>query len=158
MNWKYSGQRGRRIITPGMIEGFTDVQTPYPYITNYATNVNYMINSTTFIEGTWGFIRNELTGGNEGGVLVNESSNRLKDLPGFPLLYPNAGQVTNDNYYVLEVMNDVGRALVGLGEPHDQSATDIRVGQPHHGHCGDCAVPGPPSQRYPGVAEHQPDQ
>ena len=91
VTWKYSGQRGRPITTPGLIEGFTDVQTPYPYITNYATNVNYMINSTTFLEGTWGFIRNELTGGNEGGVLVNESTNRLKDLPGFPMLYPNAG-------------------------------------------------------------------
>ena len=51
--------------------------TPFPYITNYAATVNYTINPTTFIEGTYGFIRNELTGGNENGVLVNDSSNRL---------------------------------------------------------------------------------
>src|SRR5687768_14355548 len=52
LNWVYSGQRGRRITTPGQIEGFTDVKTPYPYVTNYAVNVNYMINSSTFVEGT----------------------------------------------------------------------------------------------------------
>src|SRR5204863_445683 len=70
---KYSGQRARPIVTPGLIPGFTDVLTPYPYITNYAVTVNYTMNPTTFIEGTYGFIRNELTGGNEGGVLVNET-------------------------------------------------------------------------------------
>jgi hypothetical protein len=36
VNWKYAGQRGRKIVTPGQIEGFTDVKTPYPYVTNYA--------------------------------------------------------------------------------------------------------------------------
>ncbi len=66
-----------KLITPGNIQGFTDVLTPYPYITNYAATVNYTLNPTTFIEGTYGFIRNELAGGNEGGVLVNESANRL---------------------------------------------------------------------------------
>src|SRR5918999_3885818 len=48
LNWVYSGQRGRPIITPGQIQGFNDVKTPYPYITSYAANVNYMINSSTF--------------------------------------------------------------------------------------------------------------
>ena len=40
--------------------------------------MNYTLNPTTFIEGTYGFIRNELAGGNEGGILVNESANRLE--------------------------------------------------------------------------------
>ena len=57
----------------------------------FATTVNYTMNPTTFLEGTYGFIRNELTGGNEGGVLVNDSANRLNGLAAFPLLYPNAG-------------------------------------------------------------------
>ena len=56
-------------MTPGLIQGFTDVLTPYPFITNYAFTVNYALNPTTFLEGTYGFIRNELTGGNENGVL-----------------------------------------------------------------------------------------
>jgi len=90
---KYSGQRARPLVTPGLIQGFTDVFTPFPYITNYAVTVNYTMNPTTFVEGTYGFIRNELTGGNEGGVLVNETSNRFNGLADFPLLYPNAGIV-----------------------------------------------------------------
>ena len=72
LNGKYSGQRARPITTPGLIPGFTDVNTPYPYITNYAATVNYTMSPTTFLEGTYGFIRNELTGGNENGVLVND--------------------------------------------------------------------------------------
>ena len=27
---KYSGQRARKLITPGTIQGFNDVQNPYP--------------------------------------------------------------------------------------------------------------------------------
>jgi hypothetical protein len=142
LNWVYSGQRGRRIITPGQIEGFTDVQTPYPYITHYATNVNYMINSTTFIEGTWGFTRNELTGGNEGGVLVNESANRLKDLAAFPMLYPNAGKVSNDNYYALEVLNDV--------TPPWWDASNRQINLPPVFAWGNRIGAAPPNQRYPG--------
>ena len=88
---KYSGQRERPLTRPGLIPGFTDVMTPYPYITNYAVTVNYVFNPTTFIEGTYGRIQNELAGGNETGILVNEESNRLKSLKDFPLLYPNAG-------------------------------------------------------------------
>ena len=66
---------------------------PYPFITNYAITANYAMNPTTFIEGTYGFIRNELTGGNENGILMNDSSNRLNGLAGFPLIYPDAGIV-----------------------------------------------------------------
>lgn len=150
VNWKYSGQRARPIITPGLIEGFTDVKTPYPYITNYATNVNYMINSTTFLEGTWGFIRNELTGGNEGGVLVNDSANRLRDLAGFPLLYPTAGQVTNDNYYALEVLNDVMPPWWDASNRMINLPPIFGWGNRIMGNAGTCAVPGPPCQRYPG--------
>ena len=87
-------QRARRLTTPGLIQGFTDVFNPYPFITNYAFTANYMINPTTFIEGTYGFIRNELAGGNEGGILINDAANRLKTSAcDFPLLYPDAGEV-----------------------------------------------------------------
>ena len=72
------------LTTPGLIPGFTDVFNPYPFITNYAFTVNYAISPTTFLEGTYGFIRNELAGGNEGGVLINESANRLTRPAGLP--------------------------------------------------------------------------
>ena len=42
--------------------------------------MNYTLNPTTFIEGTYGFIRNQLAGGNESGILVNDSANRLNGL------------------------------------------------------------------------------
>src|SRR5205814_5232491 len=109
---KYSGQRARRLVTPsgtptgGGIPGFSDVLNPYPYITNYGLTVNYVMNSTTFVEGTYGFIRNQLAGGNEGGILVNDSANRLNGLAGFPLLYPQAGKVDPSDY-AFSVMQDV---------------------------------------------------
>jgi hypothetical protein len=136
---KYSGQRARRLITPGLIQGFTDVLTPYPYITNYAVTVNYTLSPTTFLEGTYGFIRNELTGGNENGVLVNESSNRLNGLAAFPLLYPDAG-VVNKRYYAYEVMQDV--------TPPFWDGTSLNL-PPVFG-WGNRIGSAPPNQRYPG--------
>ena len=56
--------------SPGTMPGFNDVLTPYPYITNYGLTVNYTFNPTTFLEGTYGFIKNELAGGGSGGILV----------------------------------------------------------------------------------------
>jgi Carboxypeptidase regulatory-like domain/TonB-dependent Receptor Plug Domain len=136
---KYSGQRERRLTRPGLIAGFTDVYTPYPYITNYAATVNYTINPTTFLEGTYGFIRNELVGGNENGILVNDSANRLNGLADFPLLYPNAGAVDN-RYYAYEVMKDVNPVFwdgANLNLP-PVFGWGSRIGA------------APPNQRYPG--------
>src|SRR5262249_18767895 len=36
---KYSGQRARKLITPGSLQGFSDVKNPYPFITNYGATV-----------------------------------------------------------------------------------------------------------------------
>jgi len=136
---KYSGQRARRLVTPGLIEGFTDVYTPYPYITNYAVTVNYSMTPTTFLEGTYGFIRNELTGGNEGGVLINESSNRFNGLAAFPLLYPDAG-IVNPRYYTYEVLQQV--------RPPFWDGTSVNL-PPVFG-WGNRIGSAPPNQRYPG--------
>jgi hypothetical protein len=101
---KYSGQRMRPVVRPGLIQGFTDVYTPYPYIHNFGVTANWVINPTTFVEATWGMIQNQLADGNEGGVLVNEESNRLKSLGAFPLLYPQAG-VLDTRYYGSQVLS-----------------------------------------------------
>ena len=139
---KYSGQRARARSTPGLIQGFTDVLNPYPYITNYAATVNYTLNPTTFIEGTYGFIRNELAGGNENGVLVNESANRLSaagGLANFPLLYPDAG-VVDPRYYAYQVMQDL--------KPVFWDGTSINL--PPVFAWGGRIGAAPPNQRYPG--------
>ncbi len=136
---KYSGQREAPFVQPGLIPGFTDVLSPYPFITNYAVTANYTITPTTFLEGTYGFIRNELAGGNEGGVLVNEAANRLTSMPGFPLLYPNAGNVPQDSY-AYEVMQDV--------KPAFWDGTTLNL-PPVFGWGGRIGA-APPNQRYPG--------
>jgi len=139
---KYSGERARKLITPGNIQGYTDVLTPYPYITNYAATVNYTMNPTTFIEGTYGFIRNELAGGNEGGVLVNDTANRLfpgGGLADFPELYPNAG-VVDQRYYAYQVMNDLNPIF------WDGKSINLPPVFAWGGRIGAA----PPNQRYPG--------
>ena len=144
---KYSGQRARRLTQPGTIPGFNDVYTPYPFITNYGATVNYVMNPTTFIEGTYGFIRNQLSGGNEGGILTNDSANRLNGLANFPLLYPDAGKV-NQDYYAYQVLQTVNPAF--------WDGTNINLppvfawGSRVQGTAGTCGQPGPTCQRFPG--------
>jgi len=140
---KYSGQRERVLTRPGNIPGFTDVLFPYPFITNYAVTANYALNPTTFIEGTYGFIRNELTGGNENGILMNDSSNRLNGLAAFPLTYPDAGLVPEGSY-AYEVLQDVKPPFWDADEP----STDLQLGRPHR-----CC---PSEPALPWLAEHQP--
>ena len=104
--------------------------------------MNYTLSPTTFVEATYGFIRNELTGGNEGGVLVNEAANRLNALPGFPLIFPNAGKVNNDGYYANEVLDYVGPPL--------WDAQNRMMNLPPIFGWGNRIGAAPPNQRYPG--------
>ena len=136
---KYSGERSRPLVRPGLIPGFSDALTPYPFITNYAFTANYTLSPTTFIEATYGMIRNELAGGNENGVLVNEEANRLNSLANFPLIYPNAG-VVNPDYYAYEVLNDVSPAFWD----------GAKMNLPPVFNWGNRIGAAPPNQRYPG--------
>ena len=141
---KYSGQRERPDVVPGQLPGFSDAYAPHPYITNYGITVNYVFNPTTFIEGTYGRIQNELAGGNEAGILTNEESNRLKSLKDFPLLYPDAGVMDPNSY---------GFKMMELTKPPfwDGKSLNLppvfnwgsRIGTGTN-------PPVPPQQRYPG--------
>lgn len=136
---KYSGQRQRPVRRPGLIQGFTDVYTPYPYITNYAFTVNYTFGPTTFLEATYGSIKNELADGNEGGILFNEEANRMKSLANFPMLYPNAG-VMDKGYYGYKVMQ--------AEKPPFWDGKSLNL--PPIWGWGSRIGAGPPQQRYPG--------
>ncbi len=57
------------------------------------------------MEVTYGSIKNQLAGGNNGGLDTTAASNRLKSLPGFPELYPQAG-VVSSAYYDYQVLQD----------------------------------------------------
>jgi hypothetical protein len=136
---KYSGQRQRPVVQPGFIAGFSDAYVPYPFITNYGITVNYVLSPTTFIEGTWGMIQNELAGGNENGILVNDESNRLKSLGAFPMLYPNAG-VLDTRYY--------GYQVLSVENPPWFDGTSINL--PPIWAWGSRVANQPVQQRYPG--------
>jgi hypothetical protein len=155
---KYSGQRARRLITPGTIQGFNDVKNPYPFITNYGVTVDYQLNSSTFLEGTYGFIRNQLAGGGSigavgaglpGGILVNDSAN-LSSLPGFPLLYPNAG-VVDPRYYAYTTLNDLGPGWFDGNKVNLPPAFGwgSRIVPTQTGTAGVGDLPGPPNQLFP---------
>jgi hypothetical protein len=149
---KYSGQRARRLITPGTIEGFNDVQNPYPYITNYGVTVNYTWGSSTFLEGTYGFIRNQLAGGASigntltGGILVNPAAN-LSTLPGFPLLYPDAG-IVDPRYYAFETLKDLNPNWFDGNRINLPPAFGWGTRINGAGVVGD--LPAPPNQVFPG--------
>jgi hypothetical protein len=139
LNGAYKGQRERQSTRLGLVPGFTDVRLTYPFITNYSATVNWTINPTTFVEGTYGMIQNELAGGNEGGVLVNEASNRLTSMPGFPMLYPDAGIVPS-GAYAYKVMQDI--------QPPFWDGNRLNL-PPNFGWGGRIGA-APPNQRYPG--------
>ena len=60
--FKYAGELQRKQVFPGSVPGFNDVIVPKPIITTLSGTVNYTVNSTTFIEGSYGFTQNELAG------------------------------------------------------------------------------------------------
>jgi hypothetical protein len=136
---KYSAQRQRAITIPGLLPGFNDAYTPHPYITNPAITVNYTISPTTFIEGTYGRIMNELAGGNENGILTNPESNRLKSLKDFPMLYPDAGVLPEGSY---------GYKMMELTKPPFWDGKSVNL--PPVFSWGGRIGAAPPQQRYPG--------
>jgi hypothetical protein len=150
---KYSGQRARRLVTPGSIPGFGDALNPYPFITNYGTTVNYVISPTTYLEGTYGFIRNQLAGGGAigaittAGIMVNPSANRLESLPNFPLLFPNAG-VVDTRYYAYNVLTDLNPAWFDGTRINMPPA--FNWGSRVQGSAGVGSLPSPPNQLFPG--------
>ena len=155
---KYSGQRARKLVTPGAIQGFNDVQNPYPFITNYGVTVNYQLNNSTFVEGTYGFIRNQLAGGGSiggnsarGGMLVNDVVEPLEQPSGLPAALPERRRGRSA---VLRLRR-LERSEPGLvGRQQDQPAAGVRVGHPHRADAGGTAgigdLPGPPNQLFPG--------
>ena len=144
---KYSAQLQSVVTTPGLIPGFSDSYVPYPNIVNYGATVDYVISPTTFIEGTYGQIENQLAGGNENGILTDPESNRLKSLADFPLLYPDAG-VMNKGYYGTQVLSATKPPFFSNGTLNLPPI--FGWGSLVMGSAGVCAQPSPACQRYPG--------
>ncbi|HEY7498593.1 MAG TPA: carboxypeptidase-like regulatory domain-containing protein, partial [Vicinamibacterales bacterium] len=113
---KYSGWQQRRDVINGALPGFNDTQMQRPVISTIAVSANYNLNSTTFIEGTYGRSRNELAGcalAQTGtgpqfctvAIPMTDNANRFNaGLGGLPLLFPTANQI-NPDYYAAQALN-----------------------------------------------------
>ena len=127
--------------TTARIPGFNDYVEPYPWIGTISVTNNLTLNSTTFLEATYGWVQNQL-----GSMIITPVSNRFNaGLGDLPLLFPDAGR---DRFALLrdQAARSVGDAVLpGRTGP---AAADLCVGQP----CGErAAEPG-----LPRVHEHQP--
>jgi hypothetical protein len=99
----------------GSIPGFNDTRMQNPAVHMVSASLNYNLNSTTFLEGTFGWSGNDQAGCALQGVPnfctaalpMNESSNRFAaGLGNLPLLFPDAN-ILNPSYYAFGVLNDV---------------------------------------------------
>jgi hypothetical protein len=117
-SFKMSGWRQQNPTIIGNVPGFNDSTQYHPFITLLATTVNYSINPTTFVEGTFGRSQNELAGcvlaqGGTGptfceaGLPTSEKANLDKaGLGALPSLFPDAG-VINPEYYAFQALESL---------------------------------------------------
>lgn len=102
----------------GTVPGFNDSKQYKQWFKLFSATVNYSINATTFVEGTFGYSRNDLAGcvqaqGGTGptfceaGLPVNDKANPNKSgLGGLPYLFPDAGQV-DPKYYAYQALTTI---------------------------------------------------
>jgi hypothetical protein len=104
------------------IPGWSDTRQYNPFVRTIAVNTTYSLNSSTFLEATWGRGQNSLTGcalaqGSTGpndcrnGFPVNDNA-ALKNvgLAGLPFIYPNAG-IVNPDYFAHEALSGVNPVI-----------------------------------------------
>ena len=100
---KYAGQNATVQTNPGTIPGYNDNVFQFPAILVPSATVNYTLNSSTVLEGTWG-----LTQGNQLGNVISSPGTdpATVGLSNFPRLYQN-GLVPPGSYQekVLQEMN-----------------------------------------------------
>jgi Carboxypeptidase regulatory-like domain/TonB-dependent Receptor Plug Domain len=91
---KYAGENRKKFPIYGAIPGFNDLIFQFPTTYVPSATVDYTLNNTTVVEGTWGFTRGDL-----GNTPISPASNRNNiGLADFPYLFPHAGIVPSDFY------------------------------------------------------------
>ncbi len=102
VSFKYQGNNMSKRETLGSLPGWNDAIVPIPKKGTEAVTVNYNINSSTFLEATYGRAGNQLAGC--GGLPVNSvSDSRTTGLDSFPLIFPEAN-IINPQYYAYEIL------------------------------------------------------
>ena len=116
--FKYGGWQQKNTTITGTIPGFNDTRQFKPVITVIAATVNYNVNATTFLEGTYGHSQNELTGCTlaqsgtgptrcESALPMNDIANlNTAGLGSLPSLFRDAG-VIDPSYYAYQALNAV---------------------------------------------------
>jgi Carboxypeptidase regulatory-like domain len=112
---KYSGFRQRNQVFNGTLPRFNDAQQQDPVISTLAMTVNYNLNSSTFLEATYGQSQNAFGGcifgqANTGpvfcttGIPRNDVSNRnIAGLGDLPMIFPDALKL-DTRYYAYEIL------------------------------------------------------
>jgi len=142
---KYAGQMRSHEVNsiggaaaPGVgarIPGFNDYVEPYPWIGTISVTNNLTLNSTTFLEATYGWVQNQL-----GSMIISPVSNRFNaGLGDLPLLFPDAG-VIDPRYYEV-------KPLEASGTPYFQ---DGRILLPPNFTWGNRVANAPPNLSFPG--------
>jgi hypothetical protein len=148
---KFNGQNSApgRPLTPGSIPGYNDTQRipGTAWISTWATTVNYTINPTTFLEGTYGQARNYLTT-----VLMSPLTNvRNTGLEGLPLLFPE-GRVVPTESFAYSALSKSEAPWFQDGQiwlpPNFAWGQRIGCAATNNGNVG---TPCPPNLTYPGA-------
>ncbi|PYR90416.1 MAG: hypothetical protein DMF84_21135 [Acidobacteria bacterium] len=116
--FKFAAWQQRNQTINGTIPGFNDTRQYKPFISTIAATVNYSLNPTTFLEGTYGHAQNELTGcvlaqGGTGPTFcqsafpMNDIANlNSAGLASLPFLFTDAGLI-DPSYYAFKALNSV---------------------------------------------------
>jgi len=116
--FKFAGWSQEDVQIPGTIPGFNDTRQYNPFVRTLAATINYSLNSSTFLEGTFGRAQNSLTGcalaqANTGPTFcrnafpMNDIANLSNaGLGGLPFLFPDAG-VIDPSYFAFEALNGI---------------------------------------------------
>ena len=106
---KWAGQLQASKALPGTVPGFNDARNYTPNRYTWSTTVNWTIDSTTFLEGTYGYGLAEL-----GTLAISPAAARslsgMTDLP-VPFRAPDGsfGSVLPADYYAVKVLNRAGQ-------------------------------------------------
>ena len=106
---KYSGQRAAKLDDARHDSGLQRrADTRIRSSRTTRLTVNYTINPTTFLEGTYGFIRNELAERQRtGGILMNDVVEPPEEPAGLPAAVSGRGRGRSATTTRYEVMDDV---------------------------------------------------
>ena len=87
-----------------LFNGFNDMVDWVPLMTQFSTTANYNVNSTTFLEASYGYFLNDIA---TTAITPASNINNTPGLAAFPRLFPNAGYL-DPGFYAYEKLTSLG--------------------------------------------------